>query len=62
MRPIAMTRVEEASLRAFMAEGFRALGLSAEDAGIFAGALVFSELRFHPRQGQGYVDRHWSDR
>lgn len=53
MSAIPMTRVDEASLRAFVAAGFRALGLSHEDAGIFADALVFSELRFHPGQGQG---------
>ncbi len=53
MPAIAMTRVEEASLRAFVAEGFRALGFTEEDAGLFADALVFAELRFHPGQGQG---------
>ncbi|WP_062013574.1 Ldh family oxidoreductase [Aureimonas sp. AU4] len=50
---ITMTTVERASLERFMAEGFEALGLTAEDAAIFAGALVFSELRFHPGHGQG---------
>lgn len=48
-----MTRVDPTALRAFVAEAFEALGLSAEDAGIFADALIFSELRFHPGQGQG---------
>ncbi|MEM9248090.1 MAG: Ldh family oxidoreductase [Pseudomonadota bacterium] len=48
-----MTRVDVAQLRAFVAEAFEALGLNAEDAAIFAGALIFSELRFHPGQGQG---------
>ncbi len=52
-RPIPMTNVDRAQLRSFVAEGFEALGLSGEDAGIFADALVFSELRFHPGQGQG---------
>ena len=52
-RPIPMTNVDRAQLRAFVAAGFEALGLTAEDAGIFADALVFSELRFHPGQGQG---------
>ncbi|AXC48437.1 Ldh family oxidoreductase [Paracoccus suum] len=51
--PIAMTNVTRASLARFMAEGFRALGLSAGDADIFADALIFSELRFHPGHGQG---------
>lgn len=52
---IPMTDVEHDSLRAFVAEGFQALGLTAEDAGIFADALIFSELRFHPGQGQGVM-------
>lgn len=50
---ITMTRVEQSSLRAFVTEGFERLGLTPEDAGIFADALIFSELRFHPGQGQG---------
>jgi LDH2 family malate/lactate/ureidoglycolate dehydrogenase len=50
---IAMTAVTRASLEAFMREGFLALGLPAEDAAIFADALIFSELRFHPGHGQG---------
>ncbi|SIQ45983.1 Malate/lactate/ureidoglycolate dehydrogenase, LDH2 family [Rhizobium sp. RU35A] len=51
--PISMTSVDRQSLSAFMTEGFEALGLSAEDARIFADALIFSELRFHPGHGQG---------
>jgi LDH2 family malate/lactate/ureidoglycolate dehydrogenase len=50
---IAMTRVTEPSLRAFMTEAFTRLGLSPDDAATFAGALIFSELRFHPGHGQG---------
>lgn len=50
---IAMTSVDKASLSRFMTEGFEVLGLSPEDAGIFADALIFSELRFHPGHGQG---------
>lgn len=50
---IPMTNVDRAQLRAFVSEGFEALGLTSEDAGIFADALIFSELRFHPGQGQG---------
>lgn len=50
---IPMTSVTRDSLSAFMVEGFRALGLPAEDAAIFAEALIFSELRFHPGHGQG---------
>jgi LDH2 family malate/lactate/ureidoglycolate dehydrogenase len=48
-----MTRVGRDSLRAVVAEGFERLGLTEDDAGIFADALIFSELRFHPGQGQG---------
>ncbi len=51
--PIAMTRVDQGALRALVAEAFEKLGLTPEDAGIFADALIFSELRFHPGQGQG---------
>jgi LDH2 family malate/lactate/ureidoglycolate dehydrogenase len=50
---IAMTNVTRASLQTFMEEGFRALGLPGDDARIFADALIFSELRFHPGHGQG---------
>lgn len=52
---IAMTNVDRASLRAFVAEGFEALGLAPADAAIFADALIFSELRFHPGHGQGVL-------
>lgn len=50
---IPMTSVTRDSLATFMVDSFRALGLSDEDAGIFADALIFSELRFHPGHGQG---------
>lgn len=50
---ISLTRVAEPSLRAFMSEAFTRLGLAPADAAIFADALVFSELRFHPGHGQG---------
>lgn len=50
---IPMTAVTRDSLQAFMEEGFRALGLPPDDARIFADALIFSELRFHPGHGQG---------
>lgn len=52
---ISMTNVDRDTLRSFVAEGFVALGLTEEDAGIFADALIFSELRFHPGQGQGVM-------
>lgn len=50
---ISLTSVSRQSLEAFMREGFEALGLSSGDAAIFADALIFSELRFHPGHGQG---------
>ncbi|MGB3025120.1 Ldh family oxidoreductase [Paradevosia shaoguanensis] len=50
---ISLTNVDRASLERFMAAGFEALGLASEDARLFADALVFSELRFHPGHGQG---------
>lgn len=50
---IPMTNVTRASLQSFMEEGFRRLGLPDDDARIFADALIFSELRFHPGHGQG---------
>ncbi len=50
---IPMTNVTRESLDAFMFEGFLTLGLSRADARIFADALIFSELRFHPGHGQG---------
>lgn len=50
---IPMTNVTRASLQTFMEEGFRTLGLPDGDARIFADALIFSELRFHPGHGQG---------
>lgn len=48
-----MTSVEHGSLQAFMRQGFEALGLVPDDAALFADALIFSELRFHPGHGQG---------
>ncbi len=50
---IPMTCVTRDSLQAFMEEGFRTLGLPDSDAHLFADALIFSELRFHPGHGQG---------
>ena len=50
---IPMTCVTRDSLQAFMEEGFRTLGLPDSDARLFADALIFSELRFHPGHGQG---------
>jgi LDH2 family malate/lactate/ureidoglycolate dehydrogenase len=50
---IGMVRVDRDALTAFTREAFRAMGLDQEQAEICAGALMFSELRFHPGQGQG---------
>ena len=50
---IPMTAVTRDSLEAFVFQLLRAMGLPEEDAEIFGGALVFSELRFHPGHGQG---------
>jgi LDH2 family malate/lactate/ureidoglycolate dehydrogenase len=50
---ITLTSVTRQSIDAFMREGFEALGLTRDDARLFADALVFSELRFHPGHGQG---------
>lgn len=50
---ITLTNVDKQSLERFMAEGFEALGLPHDDAKLFADALIFSELRFHPGHGQG---------
>ena len=48
-----MTAVTRESLGVFVVEVLRAMGLPAEEAEIFGGALIFSELRFHPGHGQG---------
>ena len=53
MPPIPMTAVTLESLRSFVHDLLRAMGLPEEEAEIFGGALVFSELRFHPGHGQG---------
>jgi len=53
MATIPLTAVTRTSLEQFTVATLRALGLSDEDAALFGGALVFSELRFHPGHGQG---------
>lgn len=45
--------VEEPALRAFAVAAFEAMGLNAEAARISGNALMYSELRYHPGQGQG---------
>jgi len=50
---IDMVRVPLPALRDFTVACFRAMGLAHEQAEIVGGALIYSELRFHPGQGQG---------
>ena len=50
---LPMMRVELHELQRFTYETFMALGLSDEQAELSAHALLYSELRFHPGQGQG---------
>lgn len=50
---ISLTAVTRESLETFVVDALEALGLRREDAEIFGGALLFSELRFHPGHGQG---------
>lgn len=50
---IEMVRVPLETLRAFAKETFLSFGLNEEQADLTTHALMFSELRFHPGQGQG---------
>lgn len=50
---IALIRVDADALAEFTLSCFKAMGLNQEDAQLCANALMFSELRFHPGQGQG---------
>ena len=50
---IDFVRVQAEPLERFTFEAFCALGLSEESATLCANALLYSELRFHPGQGQG---------
>ena len=50
---IEVVRVPADRVRAFTCDAFRAMGLDEEQAVISSEALLFSELRFHPGQGQG---------
>ncbi len=60
---IHMTAVTLDSLRVFVRDVLLAMGLPDEEADIFGGALVFSELRFHPGHGQGVKKlRRYGDR
>ena len=53
MSEIAMVHVPLEALKTFAVSAFQAMGLRPEDAEITASALIYSELRFHPGQGQG---------
>jgi LDH2 family malate/lactate/ureidoglycolate dehydrogenase len=50
---IPMTAVTRESLEVFVVDVLLAMGIPREEAEIFGGALLFSELRFHPGHGQG---------
>ena len=50
---LAEQRVDATALEHFVEQAFLALGMSAEQAAICADALMQSELRCHPGQGQG---------
>jgi LDH2 family malate/lactate/ureidoglycolate dehydrogenase len=50
---ITCIRVDSEALHSFTQACFRAMGLSHRQAQLCAHALMFSELRFHPGQGQG---------
>jgi LDH2 family malate/lactate/ureidoglycolate dehydrogenase len=51
--PIELVRVDAEPLAAFTIACFKAMSLNDEQAKLCAHALMFSELRFHPGQGQG---------
>lgn len=50
---IKLVRVDADALAEFALNCFKAMGISEENARLCANALMFSELRFHPGQGQG---------
>lgn len=50
---IDLVRVDAEALAAFTLACFKAMGVSEANAQLCANALMFSELRFHPGQGQG---------
>ena len=51
--PIPMVRVDCDALHLFARSAFLAMGVAPAEADIIATALLYSELRFHPGQGQG---------
>lgn len=50
---VPMSRVTRPSLERFVISVLGAMDVPDEEAEIFGGALIFSELRFHPGHGQG---------
>lgn len=48
-----VVRVDAGALEAFAVACFEAMGVAADDARVCADALMQSELRYHPGQGQG---------
>ena len=50
---IELVRVDADALAEFTLNCFKVMGVSEENARLCASALMFSELRFHPGQGQG---------
>ena len=50
---IELVNLDVEPLARFTFQAFRALGLDEESAGLCANALMYSELRIHPGQGQG---------
>ncbi|MBM6581905.1 Ldh family oxidoreductase [Microvirga sp. BT689] len=50
---VTMICVDPERLRRFALDAFQTMGLDSEQAAISAHALMYSELRFHPGQGQG---------
>ncbi len=50
---IELVRVDAETLSKFILDCFKAMGLNREQATLCAHTLMFSELRFHPGQGQG---------
>ena len=61
MTSVPMTAVTRESLETFVFHVLQAMGVPEEEAHIFGGALIFSELRFHPGHGQGVkkLRRYW---
>ncbi|MFC6646468.1 Ldh family oxidoreductase [Granulicella cerasi] len=50
---VPMVKVDLEDMRSFAREALLAMGCNAEEAAATSEALIYSELRFHPGQGQG---------